>query len=102
MNYVKPDEAPKFKTDEVIEQHGVKVFVDPKAIFYVVGTSVEGRGRASRTTIEHLNLDAHALHVSALLCVSTMDYVDSDVASEFVFKNPNSKGSCGCGESFNV
>jgi Fe-S cluster assembly iron-binding protein IscA len=31
-----------------------------------------------------------------------MDYVDSDVASEFVFKNPNSKGSCGCGESFNV
>lgn len=32
----------------------------------------------------------------------TMDYVDSDVASEFTFKNPNSKGACGCGESFNV
>jgi Fe-S cluster assembly iron-binding protein IscA len=40
MNYVKPDEQAKYKTDEVIEQHGVKVFVDPKAIFYVVGTSV--------------------------------------------------------------
>lgn len=46
------------------------MFVDPKAVFYVVGT--------------------------------TMDYVDTDVASEFVFKNPNSKGACGCGESFNV
>jgi hypothetical protein len=36
------------------------------------------------------------------LLLSTMDYVDTDVASEFVFKNPNSKGACGCGESFNV
>jgi Fe-S cluster assembly iron-binding protein IscA len=24
------------------------------------------------------------------------------VSSEFVFENPNAKGSCGCGESFNV
>lgn len=24
------------------------------------------------------------------------------VSSEFVFNNPNAKGSCGCGESFNV
>ncbi len=33
---------------------------------------------------------------------TTMDYVESDVASEFTFNNPNSKGSCGCGESFTV
>lgn len=84
MNYVKPEEETKFKTDEVIEQHGrnteekrhkrqgkpctsicrpyateaaptdadseclsspfiafflgVKVYLDPKAIFFVVGT----------------------------------------------------------------
>lgn len=31
-----------------------------------------------------------------------MDYIESDLKSEFVFNNPNSKGSCGCGESFNV
>jgi len=31
-----------------------------------------------------------------------MDFVENDVASEFVFNNPNSKGSCGCGESFTV
>ena len=31
-----------------------------------------------------------------------MDYVEDDLKSEFVFLNPNSKGSCGCGESFNI
>mmetsp|Transcript_19348 Transcript_19348/g.31688 ORF Transcript_19348/g.31688 Transcript_19348/m.31688 type:complete len:119 (+) Transcript_19348:208-564(+) len=31
-----------------------------------------------------------------------MDYVEDDMRSEFVFTNPNAKGSCGCGESFNV
>lgn len=33
---------------------------------------------------------------------SEMDYVEEKLASEFVFKNPNIKGTCGCGESFNV
>ena len=31
-----------------------------------------------------------------------MDYVDDEVRAEFVFNNPNSKGECGCGESFHV
>ncbi len=31
-----------------------------------------------------------------------MDYVEDEIKSEFIFTNPNSKGSCGCGESFNV
>lgn len=31
-----------------------------------------------------------------------MDFVDNDLVSEFVFSNPNAKGTCGCGESFNV
>ena len=29
-----------------------------------------------------------------------MDYQEDRLKSEFVFINPNSKGSCGCGESF--
>lgn len=33
---------------------------------------------------------------------SQMDYVEDKLSSRFVFKNPNSKGSCGCGESFMV
>ncbi|XP_033643204.1 iron-sulfur cluster assembly 1 homolog, mitochondrial-like [Asterias rubens] len=31
-----------------------------------------------------------------------MDYVQNKLSSEFVFNNPNVKGTCGCGESFNV
>lgn len=31
-----------------------------------------------------------------------MDYVEDKLSSEFVFNNPNIKGTCGCGESFNV
>lgn len=48
----------------------VKVFVDPKAVMYLVG--------------------------------SVMDFVEDAVRAEFVFQNPNAKGACGCGESFNV
>ncbi|CAM2114813.1 unnamed protein product [Caretta caretta] len=31
-----------------------------------------------------------------------MDYVEDKLSSEFVFNNPNIKGTCGCGESFNI
>ena len=29
-----------------------------------------------------------------------MDYIEDKLRSEFVFTNPNAKGTCGCGESF--
>lgn len=31
-----------------------------------------------------------------------MDYVSDTLSSGFVFRNPNEKGRCGCGESFHV
>ncbi|CAF1238951.1 unnamed protein product [Adineta ricciae] len=31
-----------------------------------------------------------------------MDFVKDKLSSEFIFNNPNIKGTCGCGESFNV
>ena len=31
-----------------------------------------------------------------------IDFVESATGAGFSFKNPNSKGSCGCGESFTV
>jgi iron-sulfur cluster assembly accessory protein len=31
-----------------------------------------------------------------------MDYDISPISEEFVFRNPNAKGTCGCGESFNI
>ncbi|SGZ48419.1 CIC11C00000004356 [Sungouiella intermedia] len=58
------------KFDELVEQDGVKVFIDSKALFSIVG--------------------------------SEMDWIDDKLSSRFIFKNPNSKGTCGCGESFMV
>jgi iron-sulfur cluster assembly accessory protein len=68
MNYV--EKGKENKHDEVVLDKGVKLFVDPRALMQVVGT--------------------------------TMDFVDSEISSEFVFYNPNAKNTCGCGESFNV
>lgn len=31
-----------------------------------------------------------------------MDYVKTKLSEEFVFNNPNIKGTCGCGESFSM
>ncbi|KAI6670074.1 hypothetical protein NL676_004959 [Syzygium grande] len=58
----------KGKFDELVEDKGVKILVEPKALMHVIGTK--------------------------------MDFVDDKLRSEFIFINPNSKGQCGCGESF--
>ncbi|KAH7522467.1 iron-sulfur assembly protein IscA-like 1, mitochondrial [Ziziphus jujuba] len=64
LNYA--DEKGKF--DELVEDKGVKILIDPKALMHVIGTK--------------------------------MDFIDDKLRSEFIFINPNSKGQCGCGESF--
>jgi len=33
---------------------------------------------------------------------TVMDWKDDEISQEFTFLNPKSKGSCGCGESFNM
>ena len=68
MNYAETGQ--KEKLDELVEEKGVKVLVESKALMFLIGTE--------------------------------MDYIDNDIKSEFVFNNPNEKGKCGCGESFNV
>ncbi|KAH1090929.1 hypothetical protein J1N35_018186 [Gossypium stocksii] len=60
------DEEGKF--DELVEDKGIKILIDPKALMHVIGTK--------------------------------MDFVDDKLRFEFIFINPNSKGQCGCGESF--
>lgn len=39
---------------------------------------------------------------SLFLIGTEMDYVVEKLKSGFVFRNPNEKGRCGCGESFHV
>ncbi|CAK7566827.1 MAG: Iron-sulfur assembly protein 1 [Sporothrix epigloea] len=56
--------------DELVEQDGVRVLVDSKALFSIIG--------------------------------SEMDWVEDKLNQRFVFRNPNIKEQCGCGESFMV
>lgn len=63
-----PNTEKKAPFDELVEQKGVRVLIDPAALMHVLGTR--------------------------------MDWQEDRLRSEFVFINPNSKGSCGCGESF--
>ncbi|ROT40461.1 hypothetical protein SODALDRAFT_271769 [Sodiomyces alkalinus F11] len=56
--------------DETVEQDGVRVLVDSKALFSIIG--------------------------------SEMDWVEDKLSQRFVFRNPNIKEECGCGESFMV
>ena len=54
--------------DQVFEEGGVKVVVDPKSLLFLTGTEI--------------------------------DFQDGLTGTGFAIKNPNSKGSCGCGQSF--
>jgi len=56
--------------DEAVEQDGVKVLIDSKALFSIIG--------------------------------SEMDWAEDKLNQRFVFRNPNIKEECGCGESFMV
>jgi Iron-sulfur cluster assembly accessory protein len=70
MSYTLEYADEKSQFDEVVEQKGVTVLIDPKASMFIFGTE--------------------------------MDWVDEKMQSGFVFRNPNEKGRCGCGESFHV
>ena len=67
----------------------------------VIGFGSQGHAHA-------LNLKESGVKViidpAALMHVvgTKMDFVTDRLRSEFVFENPNAKGECGCGESFNV
>lgn len=70
LNYAKKDSTDHSKDIGLTTQQGIHVWIEPMALFNIVGT--------------------------------TMDWEETELSSEFTFNNPNSKGSCGCGESFNV
>lgn len=56
--------------DIEVEREGVRVFVDPKSMTYLAGT--------------------------------TVDFERNGLNEGFVFRNPNERDRCGCGESFRV
>ena len=71
---------------------------------YVMNYAEQGEevGRLDEV-VEEKNVKVIVDSKALMFLIGTeMDYVDDEVKSEFVFNNPNSKGTCGCGESFTV
>ncbi|HYC01760.1 MAG TPA: iron-sulfur cluster assembly accessory protein [Azospirillaceae bacterium] len=70
MSYFVEYAEEKRKFEEVVEDKGVTVLLDPASTMFLIGTE--------------------------------MDWVEDKFNSGFVFRNPNEKARCGCGESFTV
>ena len=70
LSYVLDYAETKGPHDELVEDKGVTILIDPKAQMFIFGTEI--------------------------------DWVEDKLQAGFVFKNPNEKGRCGCGESFHV
>jgi iron-sulfur cluster assembly 1 len=79
------------KLDEEVTQDGVKIYIDKKAQLSLLGN----------VHIKYTNTETFLKQLTNLLGTE-MDFVESKLASEFVFNNPNIKGTCGCGESFSL
>ena len=65
----------------------------------------EGRKIVSKDEIINIaykiNIYVDPLAVFAIVG-TVMDWKENELTSEFTFINPNAKGFCGCGESFNL
>jgi iron-sulfur cluster assembly protein len=64
-----------------------------------VDTPVAGDEEVALANSMRLYIDPGAL---LFLIGSEMDYQEDALKSGFLFRNPNEKGKCGCGESFHV
>jgi Fe-S cluster assembly iron-binding protein IscA len=79
------------KFDEQVEQDGVKVLIDSKALFSIIGSEMDWVEDKLRLVFIVLVMVEWQLITTLCWC-----------SSKFAFKNPNIKDACGCGESFNV
>mmetsp|Transcript_28126 Transcript_28126/g.57341 ORF Transcript_28126/g.57341 Transcript_28126/m.57341 type:complete len:191 (-) Transcript_28126:61-633(-) len=70
---------------------------------YAYEDHLQKHGRDEAMTVEENGLKVFVEPMALMNVIgTTMDFVDDEMSSEFTFTNPNSKGECGCGESFNV
>ncbi|WP_339045212.1 HesB/IscA family protein [Candidatus Mesenet endosymbiont of Agriotes lineatus] len=93
------------KGQEVI---GIRIIIKQKGCFglkYNIEYAYEVRPFESTIAVVH---DGSKIKVlidpKAIMFIlgSEMDFVEDKFSSGFIFKNPNEKGRCGCGESFYV
>ncbi len=78
----------------------------------VTNTGCSGHSYKMEHVLEEDSADDKFEHEGAVLYVpkahtmfllgTEVDYKEDDLASTFVFNNPNADSTCGCGESFSV
>ena len=90
----------KGRADEAVTQDGACTVLTSHT-FLVIAHDVHTYMRTHTLihTGAHILIDAKA---QLSLLGTEMDYVETKLSSEFIFNNPNVKGTCGCGESFTV
>ena len=110
-----PSRAAISLTESAVRRIKQLLQVQPESIALRIGVRTRGCNGLSYTLDyakekkkmdEEVNQDGVKLLIDPkaqlTLLGTEMDFVEDTLSSEFVFNNPNIKGTCGCGESFNV
>ncbi|VDK82416.1 unnamed protein product [Litomosoides sigmodontis] len=113
--HVMPSKVPLWLTPEAVKR--VKYLLSKQPEMTALKISVKQRGCNGLTyTLDYAQrkakFDEEVVQDGVRLWIdskaqltllgSEMDYVESRLSSEFVFRNPNIKSTCGCGESFKL
>ncbi|KAK7231959.1 hypothetical protein SO694_00083166 [Aureococcus anophagefferens] len=94
LNYA--TEAPDAKHERV-ECDGAVVWVEPPALFHIARGPRRAFPRERGRAPPRAGVSANHSQVGTV-----MDFEETALETGFTFTNPNEKGRCGCGESFNV
>ncbi|KAH8067478.1 hypothetical protein JL721_7592 [Aureococcus anophagefferens] len=94
LNYA--TEAPNAKHERV-ECDGAVVWVEPPALFHIARGPRRAFPRERGRAPPRAGVSANHSQVGTV-----MDFEETALEAGFTFTNPNEKGRCGCGESFNV
>lgn len=102
-------------TDKAAEELAKRTALNPQAIgvrLMVTNTGCSGHSYKMEHVTEETNKDDKITHDNAVLFIpkeqllfligTEVDFKEDQLASNFVFNNPNAEDECGCGESFNL
>lgn len=110
-----PQRAALVMTENAVKQVKALMQAKPEMVALKIGVKQRGCNGLTYTldyAKEKATADAEVVQDGVRILIDSkaqltllgteMDFVESKLSSEFVFNNPNIKGTCGCGESFNV
>ncbi|HQS83607.1 MAG: Fe-S cluster assembly scaffold SufA [Alphaproteobacteria bacterium 16-39-46] len=108
-SFLKVDEKAAQKIKELLEKRnkpslGIRIGVKSRGcsgLSYVLEYADEMLPLDEKINVHGVTIIVDSKAVMFLIGTE-MHYEETDLNSGFIFKNPNEKGRCGCGESFHV